>query len=220
MRKVYIVNGSGAYTALWQRGGYVVVDRIAEAEIVQFTGGADVSPSLYGEELHPMSSCHPKRDEAEARLYQFCLAKNIPMAGICRGGQFLNVMNGGSMYQHVNGHALGGTHALINTKTGGIMPATSTHHQMMRVGPGANVLGLAHESTQYQLMASEKVMHVLPSKMGDIEVLFYPATRSLCFQPHPELMSTTSPCRKWYLELVEEHCFGGVINEQELQHEG
>src|SRR3546814_3238996 len=40
----------------------------------------------------------------------FAIARRMhkPMAGICRGGQFLNVMCGGSMIQHVEGHAIHG----------------------------------------------------------------------------------------------------------------
>ena len=207
MRKVWIESPSGAYEQLFKRAGWEMADSIATADLVQFTGGSDVNPELYGEALHPRSMVHKQRDVVEARLYKACLARGIPMAGICRGGQFLNVMNGGKMYQHVDGHAIGGTHMVINTATGGMMPATSTHHQMMIPTPSAKILGVASEAENYQKMQSGKLLNLKPRAGGDIEVLFYSLTRSLCFQPHPELMATNSPCRKWYMELIEEHLF-------------
>src|SRR5690606_36449796 len=73
-------------------------------DLICFTGGADVSAELYGEE-NTYSFCDPERDEEERIIYDMALAHGIPMVGICRGGQFLNVMNGGKMIQHIEGHS-------------------------------------------------------------------------------------------------------------------
>ena len=64
------------------------------------TGGQDVSPMLYGEER--LASCGetlPVRDGMESRLFQLCLERDVPVLGICRGIQLMNVLLGGTLYQ-------------------------------------------------------------------------------------------------------------------------
>ena len=65
-----------------------------------FTGGQDVDPALYGEP--PMETCGelcPARDRLETALLQGALPRKIPILGICRGLQFLNVRLGGTLWQ-------------------------------------------------------------------------------------------------------------------------
>ena len=64
------------------------------------TGGADVNPRLYGEE--PLPECgpiQPIRDELEYRLLDKALETDMPILGVCRGSQILNVYLGGTLYQ-------------------------------------------------------------------------------------------------------------------------
>ena len=64
------------------------------------TGGQDVSPMLYGEER--LDSCGedlPVRDGMESRIFQLCLERDVPVLGICRGIQLMNVLLGGTLYQ-------------------------------------------------------------------------------------------------------------------------
>lgn len=56
-----------------------------EADLVIFTGGEDVDPSLYNEPRHPRTSSNITRDIREKDIYEYCLDKKIPMLGICRG---------------------------------------------------------------------------------------------------------------------------------------
>src|SRR5262245_24070299 len=88
------------------------IDRLrkdpASIRIVFFCGGADVSPSLYGE--RPASrtlGVEVARDQQERELFLRARAANLPMIGICRGAQFLCVMAGGRLCQHLDGHCLG-----------------------------------------------------------------------------------------------------------------
>ncbi|HJA94018.1 MAG TPA: gamma-glutamyl-gamma-aminobutyrate hydrolase family protein [Candidatus Eisenbergiella merdipullorum] len=65
-----------------------------------FTGGHDVSPSVYGE--GPLPQCGrflPERDEMEKLLLDAALERNLPVLGICRGLQFMNAALGGTLYQ-------------------------------------------------------------------------------------------------------------------------
>jgi putative glutamine amidotransferase len=70
---------------------------------VIFSGGADVSPLAYGEEpLHEDWHGDAVRDSYEFRLINAARALGLPMLGICRGAQIINVALGGSLYQDIN----------------------------------------------------------------------------------------------------------------------
>jgi gamma-glutamyl-gamma-aminobutyrate hydrolase PuuD len=109
--KVFVVDSDVRITRMFMANNWLVVPSAKEADLIQFTGGADVSPMLYGEPKHPRTYCDPNRDQHEANIFWNNIDK--PKAGICRGGQFLNVMSGGSMWQDVDNHAIGGTHAAV-----------------------------------------------------------------------------------------------------------
>lgn len=65
-----------------------------------FTGGHDISPSLYREEVSAQcGECCPQRDEMETILLSMVLEQDKPVLGICRGLQLINVTLGGSLYQ-------------------------------------------------------------------------------------------------------------------------
>jgi putative glutamine amidotransferase len=70
------------------------------------SGGGDVDPRYFGAELDgaELSSIDHKRDELELDLAQAALALDLPLFGICRGCQVLNVAAGGGMIQHFDGH--------------------------------------------------------------------------------------------------------------------
>lgn len=66
------------------------------------TGGNDIDPLLYAEERHPRAyGFSPKRDQAEWEAITAADARGIPILGICRGAQMLNVAYGGTLHQHL-----------------------------------------------------------------------------------------------------------------------
>jgi len=66
------------------------------------SGGSDLDPELYGEESHPETfGVHRRRDDAELALLHGALARDMPVLGICRGIQVLNVELGGDLHQHL-----------------------------------------------------------------------------------------------------------------------
>ncbi|SRR5581483_1938 len=66
------------------------------------SGGADVDPSMYGAERHPATQeTWPERDRFEITLARAALAREMPVLGICRGMQLLNVALGGTLVQHL-----------------------------------------------------------------------------------------------------------------------
>lgn len=65
-------------------------------------GGADVDPASYGAAPHERTGAtHPDRDRFELGLAHRAIERGIPVLGICRGGQMLNVASGGTLHQHL-----------------------------------------------------------------------------------------------------------------------
>lgn len=209
MKKVLIVNSSNEYEAMFLERGWDVVSDLSEADLVQFTGGSDVSPYLYGEKAHVKTMAYKDRDIMEMKMFEACLKLDKPMAGICRGGQFLNVMNEGSMYQDVNNHAVRGTHGVKDLFTQEVYQASSTHHQMMRPGKKGLVLAIASPSlaTRKEYMDHGLCVSVMDDKT-DVEVVYYHDSNSLCFQPHPEFNHVLE-CRDQYFRYIEDYTFKG-----------
>jgi putative glutamine amidotransferase len=77
-------------------------------------GGWDVDPSLYGERRDDkVGETDPELDETELSMFRQARERSIPVLGICRGQQVINVAMGGSLVQHLEGHevrALGRSH--------------------------------------------------------------------------------------------------------------
>jgi putative glutamine amidotransferase len=69
------------------------------------TGGGDIDPARYGEVNIKSDDIDPDRDALELALLERALARDIPVLGICRGFQLINVHLGGSLEQHHLGHA-------------------------------------------------------------------------------------------------------------------
>jgi putative glutamine amidotransferase len=66
------------------------------------TGGPDIDPWLYGEEPHPQTyGIDRRRDDAELELLRGLLERDMPLLGICRGSQVINVGLGGDLHQHL-----------------------------------------------------------------------------------------------------------------------
>lgn len=74
------------------------------------SGGGDIHPSYYGEEMagSEPEQIDPARDEFELALTREALARDLPVLGICRGIQVLNVALGGGLVQHLPGHRVEG----------------------------------------------------------------------------------------------------------------
>ena len=84
-----------------------VDDRIADRVVsgldgLIITGGRDVDPSIYGHDPHPTTDEPASdRDDWEFALLRAALRKHLPVLGICRGAQVLNVALGGTLIQHL-----------------------------------------------------------------------------------------------------------------------
>lgn len=68
------------------------------------SGGADIDPARYGEALAGSHPPEPGRDELDAVAFAAARDRAIPILGVCRGLQAINVFSGGTLLQHVAGH--------------------------------------------------------------------------------------------------------------------
>jgi putative glutamine amidotransferase len=72
---------------------------------VCLSGGPDLDPAGYGARAHEaLGPTEPALDRFELELVRAVDAAGMPLLGICRGAQALNVARGGTLHQHVDGH--------------------------------------------------------------------------------------------------------------------
>ncbi|HEV7584138.1 MAG TPA: gamma-glutamyl-gamma-aminobutyrate hydrolase family protein, partial [Solirubrobacteraceae bacterium] len=130
---------------------------------LMLAGGADIDPSSYGREQHPQTvDTVPERDVFEIALARAAIARDMPVLGICRGMQLINVACGGTLVQHLPEHLGhqehrrvlgsfdGSDHDVVLTSgslaaraAGEVDHATKSHHHqgVDRLGEGLLVSG-------------------------------------------------------------------------------
>lgn len=126
--------------------------RIDALDGLLLTGGTDVNPKLYQQARHSETEePDDARDAMEKRLLECALERDLPVLAICRGMQLLNVVQGGTLHQHVEGHRQPGVaraHAievesdsiLARVIGAGISLVNSRHHQVIdKFGKGLRV---------------------------------------------------------------------------------
>ena len=134
---------------------------------ILFTGGHDVSPSVYGEpQKESCGRTCPARDQMEGYLLDKCLQDHKPLLGICRGIQFINARLGGTLYQDLPSEYESGVEhhmtppydrtahnveVLKGTKLAGIIGegihgVNSYHHQAIKaLSPLVNVMAYSED---------------------------------------------------------------------------
>lgn len=151
-----------------------------EADLVVFTGGPDVNPTLYSDGPVPETVyIDDERDKADIELYSKCYHEGIPMFGVCRGAQLGAVMNGAELFMDVDGHNCG-QHPMF-TRTGTI-PVSSVHHQMVMRSDGMDLLGWSRQSDK-RFVTSTLVEH---GSQEDVEAFFFEDSCFFGVQGHPE----------------------------------
>lgn len=159
-----------------------------------FTGGHDISPSLYGAKKSPFcGECSRERDWMEQQLLEFILQLDKPILGICRGIQLLNVVLGGTLYQD------------LPTEH----PSSIEHHQQPPYDIPVHTVKLEKNSPLYELLKkddlsvnsyhhqavkelSPKLKAMAYSPDGLIEAVWMPQTQFVwAVQWHPEFCYRT-----------------------------
>ena len=102
---VECVRAAGGNPVLLPPGGDWRPETLGWLDALVITGGADVNPLAYGQEPGPLTDApRQSRDDSEFALVHAALALDLPLLGVCRGMQVLNVALGGTLHQHVEGH--------------------------------------------------------------------------------------------------------------------
>ena len=169
---------------------------------IVLSGGGDIDPELYGERQgFPLYNVDRDRDVFEIELAKLAMENGIPILGICRGAQVLNVALGGTLFQDIRSQIPGAlkhtddeTH-VINILEGSLLRsiigreeviANSSHHQAVKaLGEGLSISARSEDGV-----------------IEAIEHEFHPFALGL--QPHPERFWRRYP--EWLLpfkSLVE-----------------
>lgn len=202
--KVFVVGGALGYATFIE--GMTLVDKVEDAEVVLFTGGEDVTPSLYDCKRHHTTYCNPYRDLEEKEIFNQIKEKQIAL-GICRGSQFLCVMNGGLLVQNVHGHAIGRTHGITDGNV--LYEITSTHHQMQypyNLNKEDYEILFRASSCMSDCYEGDKIDSKLIIQNGEPEIVKYHKKGlpvCLAVQGHPEMIPD-SPVAKMISNLVKE----------------
>jgi putative glutamine amidotransferase len=109
-RPIYCTNRAYVHAIESAGGAPVLIPMVNDLETLEpllarldgilFSGGVDIQPAYYGEEPHPLlGEVDHQLDALELALARWALQENIPILGVCRGMQLLNVVLGGSLYQ-------------------------------------------------------------------------------------------------------------------------
>jgi putative glutamine amidotransferase len=137
-------------------------DAFARMDGLLLPGGADLDPALYGEPPHPAVAVEAVRDDLELEAWSAARRRGVPVFGVCRGFQAINVFSGGRLVQHLEGHDSLTTapqahplHLDPASRLAGILGETdpllraevnSYHHQAVRpldLAPGLVACGMA-----------------------------------------------------------------------------
>jgi putative glutamine amidotransferase len=161
------VQRTGAVAVLLPVDDRAPVELLDRIDALLLIGGADIDPSVYGAELDSLTeSTYPDRDAFEIAMLRGAIERGMPVLGICRGMQALNVALGGTLLQHIpeengsNPHrrAVGsfeGTEHIVELEPGSLAAraageevhtARCHHHQAIdELGDGLIVTGRARQ---------------------------------------------------------------------------
>jgi putative glutamine amidotransferase len=99
------IQGAGGMVAMLPPDRRAIADPgelLAHLDGLILGGGADIDPESHGAEAHPETiGTNPDRDRFEIALALGALERGLPLLGVCRGMQILNVACGGSLDQHL-----------------------------------------------------------------------------------------------------------------------
>ncbi len=108
---------------------------------ILLTGGQDVSPDMYGEEIREGTECCRKRDMMEMAVLDIAVSTDIPVLGICRGIQFLNAYLGGTLYQDLPSQH----------------PSDVVHHQSAPYEAFSHDVRILNDTPLFDLLKSENI---------------------------------------------------------------
>jgi putative glutamine amidotransferase len=181
------------------------------------TGGADLEPSRYGAPNLGSVDVEPDRDELEAAAWVAADARGIPVLGICRGLQAMNAFSGGSLLQHVEGHAgAAWGHGPARTHPLHLVPGSRLALILSPSGAGGSVLTVNsyhHQAVRVSDLAPRYVASALsPSAAGDLVEGFEAPDGPfrMAVQCHPERTESTPEVFERLFSSFVDACRGSL----------
>ena len=172
---------------------------ISELDGLIISGGDDIHPSLFGSESETQGDYDIERDEMECRYIKEGLAAGMPILGICRGHQLINVTLGGTLHQNIRTmrRLTWNRRGLLPTKTA-LLTSGGWLEQML----GKNRLRI--NSLHYQ--AVDRLAEQCTLEATDLDGFCQAASsrgnNSLGVQWHPEYLFYLSAQRQLFRWLV------------------
>lgn len=208
-RKCFIPAGAAFHSSivhLMASCDFKKADSVDDADVVVFGGGADVNPDFYGEEKIPGTYFIKDLDDKWREHYNEALLKDKVMFGICRGAQFLHVMNGGKLYQDVDNH--GGTqHVIVDLDDDYLLRCNSMHHQMLIPNDTIDILAVTNDQIATRFQTAKEVVYAGAGEpIMEIEAGYYHDTRCFFVQGHPEVGS--DEYRSWTMGKLFDFLIG------------
>jgi putative glutamine amidotransferase len=173
---VAAAGGQPTLIAAEEPGADETTDPLGDLDGLLLPGGPDVDPELYGQERDPdLGSIDPELDRFEIDLVRRAVARSMPVLGICRGQQVINVALGGTLHQHLpehDKHGLPRSHLahqiqvevaseLDRVAAGEALMVNSLHHQAIKdVGAGLRVTARSPDGVVEALEAGDTVVAV------------------------------------------------------------
>jgi len=192
-------SGDSDYIKLLSEIGTVVHRNSDHLDLILFTGGEDVSPTLYGGTDNGYSSFNTYRDQFEKKVFLDCVKRNIKMVGICRGIQFLNVMAGGKMYQHTVGHG-GVRHTIKMLATNSVCEVICTHHQMIIPTSSVYIIAQSAKPLSNLFIGPNCKEHSRPNM--EVEAAIFPNINAFGVQFHPEFQIAPRESADLFVEMT------------------
>lgn len=178
---------------------------------VIFSGGADIDAVHFGEEnLEGLTEVDPARDEVEFALLRAAVDRGVPILGICRGAQLLNVAFGGSLYQDLPTQYPSEllAHSVLENRHLPCHLVTVTECSMLHkiIGKSEVEVNSRHHQAIKDIAPIFKV--VARSSDGVVEAIeAYPVHKIIAVQWHPENLATrgeSSEMQQLFSFLVSE----------------
>ena len=108
------VQRAGALVLMLPPDSHLIKDPEEVLDLIDglvLTGGADIDPAFYGQQAHAETvDTVPERDAFEIAIVCAAIERDLPVLGICRGMQLINVARGGTLLQHLPEHFGHGEH--------------------------------------------------------------------------------------------------------------
>lgn len=173
------------------------VDYVDLVDGLVLTGGADIDPASYGA-VDTDSNIEPIRDTFEFALLGAVLEADLPVLGICRGLQLLNVHLDGSLHQHMPDHERFDVDPAARTHSVSIEPASRLR---LMFGESLEVNSLHHQTID---TLGNGLSVVARAADGTVEAIEMPGRDVVAVQWHPEMLdplhTDIDPLVQWLVQ--------------------